>query len=105
MFALLSWLWLFLHLGTADAGVVRWNGAPVARTKNGSYVGVYSPEYHQDFFLGVPYAQPPVGELRWRIPQSLNSTWTSINKAQEYSSECVGYGVDLPFAKSNHGSC
>lgn len=30
---------------------------PVVTVKNGSYEGVYSPEYGQDFFLGMRYAQ------------------------------------------------
>jgi hypothetical protein len=31
--------------------------APVVTVKNGSYSGIYSSEYDQDFFLGMPYAQ------------------------------------------------
>lgn len=31
--------------------------APVVTVKNGSYEGVYSPEYNQDFFLGMRYAE------------------------------------------------
>ena len=31
--------------------------ARVVVLKNGSYSGVYSPGYNQDFFLGIPYAQ------------------------------------------------
>jgi hypothetical protein len=30
---------------------------PTVRVKNGTYSGIYSPEYGQDFFLGMPYAQ------------------------------------------------
>lgn len=30
---------------------------PVVTVKNGSYEGLYSPEYDQDFFLGMRYAQ------------------------------------------------
>lgn len=62
--------------------------------KNGTYAGVYNAQYDQDFFLGVPYAQPPVGGLRFRVPQSLNSTWSGTHSAAQYSAECVGYGSD-----------
>jgi hypothetical protein len=31
--------------------------APVVSVKNGSYTGVYSSVFNQDFFLGIPYAQ------------------------------------------------
>jgi len=34
-------------------------------------------------FWGVPYAQPPIGDLRWRAPQSLKS-WKGIRKADEF---------------------
>jgi len=52
---------------------------------------VYNPEYNQDFFLGVPYAQPPLGDLRFRIPQSINATFDGgVYSATKFSDECVG---------------
>ncbi|RDW56727.1 hypothetical protein BP6252_14002 [Coleophoma cylindrospora] len=42
----------------------------------------------------MPYALPPVGDLRFRVPQSLNSSWTGSVPATSYSSACVGYGSD-----------
>lgn len=58
---------------------------PSVKTKNGTYVGRYELGYNQDFFLGVPYAQPPVGNLRYRAPYSLNTTWDGSREAQQYS--------------------
>ncbi|KAK8218017.1 Alpha/Beta hydrolase protein [Phyllosticta capitalensis] len=78
----------------AAPAISRRADAPTASTKNGTYVGVHSAEYNQDFFLGVPFAQPPVGDLRFRIAQSLNSSWTGTHEATAYSDECVGYGSD-----------
>jgi hypothetical protein len=66
---------------------------PVATIKNGSYEGVHSPEYDQDFFLGIPYAQAPVGDLRFRNPRSYHETWKGSRDAVKYSPACVGYGV------------
>ncbi|CEL07886.1 hypothetical protein ASPCAL11040 [Aspergillus calidoustus] len=71
--------------------------SPKAHVKNGTYEGIYSAEYHQDFFLGVPFAQPPVDNLRFRLPQSLNSTWKGSKTAKDYSLLCVGYGLDQTF--------
>ncbi|EEY56697.1 lipase, putative [Phytophthora infestans T30-4] len=68
--------------------------APTAAVKNGSYFGVYQPAYDQDLFLGMPFAQPPVNSLRFRNPEPLNTTWTDIKNATEYSPECYGYGSD-----------
>ncbi|KAF2153646.1 alpha/beta-hydrolase [Myriangium duriaei CBS 260.36] len=69
-------------------------GAPSVALKNGSYYGVHSTQYNQDFFLGMPFAQPPIGDLRYRNPRSLNRTWAGTWPATDYAFECVGYGGD-----------
>lgn len=66
---------------------------PVATVKNGSYQGVHSTGYNQDFFLGIPYAQAPVGDLRFRNPQPYDETWKGNRDAVKYSPACVGNGV------------
>ncbi|KAF4126953.1 Carboxylesterase type B [Geosmithia morbida] len=70
------------------------SATPKVKVLNGTYSGVHSSEYDQDFFLGIPYAQPPVGDLRLRVPQPLNSTWNGTREAAEYSPQCYGYGSD-----------
>ncbi|KAE8307788.1 Alpha/Beta hydrolase protein [Aspergillus transmontanensis] len=65
---------------------------PTARVLNGTYYGVHNDHYDQDLFLGMPYAQQPVGDLRLRTPQSLNESWTTPRNATEYSPACLGYG-------------
>lgn len=67
---------------------------PVASTKNGTYYGKYESEWNTDAFLGVPYAQPPVGPLRFHVPMPLNSSWQGSRNATEYGYECIGYGMD-----------
>ncbi|KAF4909348.1 Lipase 1 [Colletotrichum fructicola] len=84
-----------LSLSTIVAGGA--SQEPLAQLKNGTYVGRYSAEYNQDFFLGIPYAQPPIGDLRFRQAQSLNETWEGTREAFNYSSLCVGYGLDQTF--------
>jgi carboxylesterase type B len=34
--------------------------------KNGTISGVHSSTYNEDYFLGIPYAQPPVNGLRFQ---------------------------------------
>jgi carboxylesterase type B len=38
-------------------------------------------------FLGIPFAAPPVGDLRWRPPQPLKP-WTGVKKATTYMPNC-----------------
>ncbi|KQV57336.1 MULTISPECIES: carboxylesterase/lipase family protein [unclassified Caulobacter] len=39
-------------------------------------------------FKGVPFAQPPVGELRWRAPQPAKP-WTGVRPATAYGADCM----------------
>lgn len=79
-------------LSTSSSSSVR--STPTATVLNGTYAGIYSPEYDEDYFLGIPFAQPPVGELRFRQALPLNTTWTDTKNAISYSPECYGYGSD-----------
>jgi hypothetical protein len=81
-----SWF-VLLSIGALAAPVANSAGQPTVTVKNGTYAGVYSSVYDQDFFLGVPFAQPPIGDLRFRNPQPLNVTWPGAKSAQNYSSE------------------
>jgi carboxylesterase type B len=77
---------------------------PIAHTLNGSYYGIHNSHFKQDFFLGVPFAQPPVKDLRLRRPASLNSTWAGLRNATEYGYACIGYGEDTQIGGSNYVS-
>src|SRR5215475_11892417 len=39
-------------------------------------------------YLGIPYAAPPVGDLRWAPPQP-PAPWTTTLAATAYGSECA----------------
>ena len=39
-------------------------------------------------YFGVPYAAPPVGELRWREPQP-RAAWSGIYNADRFAPECI----------------
>lgn len=79
-------LWTAVH-------AVPTKSSPTVAVRNGTYTGVRSSTYNQDFFLGMPYAQQPVGNLRFTVPQSLNASWDDTRDATQYSDICVGYGV------------
>jgi para-nitrobenzyl esterase len=56
-----------------DAGLV--SGAPGA-----------TPEMR--IFKGIPFAAPPVGNLRWRLPQPV-AHWDGVKKADQFSPVCM----------------
>lgn len=39
-------------------------------------------------FKGIPFAAPPVGDLRWRPPQPAKP-WSGVRQATEYASDCM----------------
>ncbi len=39
-------------------------------------------------FKGVPFAAPPVGDLRWRPPQPV-AKWQGVRKADQFSANCM----------------
>ncbi|MFZ0428125.1 MAG: carboxylesterase family protein [Acidobacteriota bacterium] len=39
-------------------------------------------------FLGIPYAAPPVGDLRWRPPQAA-APWSDVLEATHFSPSCI----------------
>ena len=53
-------------------------------------------------FRGLPYAAPPVGELRWRSPQPPNS-WHGVRDATHYAASCPqapsGFAGPGPFSE------
>jgi para-nitrobenzyl esterase len=54
---------------------------PQAKTGNGIVEGVSHSGV--SVFEGIPFAQPPVGDLRWREPQPVKN-WTGIRKADHF---------------------
>ncbi|TXS46131.1 carboxylesterase family protein [Streptomyces sp. uw30] len=61
-------------------------GPPVVRTEAGWVRGETTTEGRQ--FLGIPYAQPPVGGLRWREPRRVRP-WQGVRSAGDFGNKCV----------------
>ena len=74
-----------LHLAAAD---------PTAQVAQGELRGV-ALEDGGSVFRGVPYARPPIGELRWRDPQPPGA-WTGVRSAETFAPACPQTGVSMP---------
>lgn len=72
---------LALSAGTALAAPVRTSSGLVEGTVEGG-LAVYR---------GLPFAAPPVGDLRWRAPAPAQP-WPGVRKAQQFAPPCVGNG-------------
>ncbi|KAI2637565.1 alpha/beta-hydrolase [Xylaria nigripes] len=72
---------------------------PTAQTTNGTYEGRYLPVWNQDVFLGMPYAQPPVRQLRYRWPVSINESFPGVKNATEYGYSCMQYGQNFAMSE------
>jgi para-nitrobenzyl esterase len=58
------------------------------RTENGLVSGVAGAIPEVRVFKGVPFAAPPVGELRWRPPQPAKN-WEAVRTADKFSANCM----------------
>jgi para-nitrobenzyl esterase len=70
--------------------------SPIALTDQGLIRGTSSGEVHA--FRGVPYAAPPVGELRWRPPQPA-AAWRGVRDATQFGAHCAQ--VAGPFGQAS----
>src|SRR5215475_4031523 len=61
------------------------SGGPVTGTANGAVRGLANGAV--DEFLGIPYAAPPVGALRWQPPQPAAS-WSGVRDATQFAPHC-----------------
>lgn len=62
---------------------------PVIHIKSGSVQGTTDGEVTT--FKGIPYADPPVGQYRWRPPQPV-CKWEGVRDAIEFGSDCAQAG-------------
>jgi para-nitrobenzyl esterase len=57
------------------------------KTANGTVEGATAPSGIH-VYLGIPFAAPPVGDLRWQPPQPVNN-WTGARTAVQFGPRCV----------------
>ncbi|WP_413291145.1 carboxylesterase/lipase family protein [Bdellovibrio sp. HCB337] len=64
--------------------------ATVTATEYGAVSGLNA-KYNTVKYLGIPYAAPPVGELRWKAPRDPQA-WSGVLKAHSMKSTCLQKG-------------
>jgi para-nitrobenzyl esterase len=58
------------------------------KTETGKVEGAFTTDQQVRAFKGIPFAAPPVGELRWQAPQPA-AKWTGVRDAKEFGSHCI----------------
>jgi len=67
--------------------------APSVMTRQGALVGTQAEGLN--IYKGVPFAAPPLGDLRWRPPQA-SRPWRGVRKADTFAPACMQKGVSMP---------
>jgi len=62
-------------------------------TESGAISGVFANGLR--VYKGIPFAAPPVGDLRWRPPVHA-APWTGTRKADSFAPACMQVGVSMP---------
>jgi para-nitrobenzyl esterase len=83
--------------------------SPTVRTRveTGKIEGLYDARTGLEIYLGIPYAKPPVGELRWRAPQRADR-WPGIRETKKFGPSPVQTAIwgDMKFrADSTSEDC
>jgi para-nitrobenzyl esterase len=71
------------------------------RIDSGKVQGVLTADRKVIAYKGIPYAAPPVEDLRWRPPQPIGR-WKGVFQAREFGSHCIQFGAypDMVFHDS-----
>ena len=69
------------------------NAFPVQLTiANGTIEGEFDIKTNIQSFKGIPFAQPPVGDLRWKAPQPLTN-WTGVKQTKKFGPRAIQSNV------------
>lgn len=93
---LLVWVFSLIVSCTSKSKILD----PVVQTESGLVQGVANASATVTSFKGIPYAAPPVGDLRWKEPQP-PLAWEGIRDASEFCASCIQekQGSRLPWTE------
>ena len=72
------------------------------KTANGVVEGTGRQKSGVRIFKGIPFAQPPVGNLRWRPPQPATN-WPGVRDASKFGPRCMQQAVFSDMVFRSHG--
>jgi para-nitrobenzyl esterase len=75
-----------LTLAASGGAGVRAGSSPIVTIDGGAVRGVAVTGGYA--FRGLPYAAPPIGDLRWRPPQP-PARWSGVRDASQYAPSCL----------------
>ena len=78
--------WLFVLCVACSTSSSAADAPAVAQTEQGAVRGLVSGDVIA--WLGIPYAAPPVGDLRW-APPAPAARWTGVRDALSWSPTCI----------------
>jgi para-nitrobenzyl esterase len=80
--------------------------APEVKTAAGTVRGAATADGRIRIFKGIPYAAPPVGDLRWKEPRPA-APWPGVRDATEFGAQCVQAPVfgDITFPRPASEDC
>ncbi len=56
--------------------------------ESGTIEGLFDTRTGLQLFLGIPYAKPPVGELRWKAPQKMTK-WSGVKETKKFGPKAI----------------
>ena len=68
--------------------------SPIVNTQSGQVQGQWNQKDQIAVFKSIPYAKPPVGDLRWRPPQPAEP-WEGVRKATKYGAMAIQRMADF----------
>ena len=86
-------LGLAIFAGSASAHKKNDHVDPIVMTQSGAVEGFPVEDFDVMAWKGIPYASPPVGDLRWTKPQDAES-WEGVRDGSEYGNRCRGNQED-----------
>ncbi|KAI0439332.1 carboxylesterase [Xylaria telfairii] len=87
---------IILGLAIAGLSLAHAMPSPIVDLGYAKYQGVYNSSFDQNVFRGIRYAAPPVGKLRWQLPQPPKWNRSEVLSAADFAPVCPQANPNWP---------